>query len=415
MSASPVDRYIDATRLHLRGRVQQHYYAESVKRIRDLAAHFGVAVDVKIVYSLSRRVEHVKIGEVLWLVYDQYMGQSVNLLNRLFVEAADIEPAIVYFHKVLAERLVEVSMVDEAIHCALVYRNGRDALMGRAVDERWRAVLTSTHERFMLFHEFGHCLYGQPQILSHVREQVEQLIEHQIASKTRTPSQILADVRSAPPAAIHHQDPQAFYKDTQRRLESGEDLKFHAALLASLADEQIRQEIFCDVFAADLVWTETALNGLNRVETLRAVYIGFYHLQALEYLRRFPYLSSQVDWSTDNTPRMQVRSHCLRWHLVFLFQASLIEDGVKDKAEIEAAASAFDIQLMEDQKKCYETVNDGAMNVCDSLRREGYIRKLGEATAREIEATVRKGKRARRLSETEFGQVALLMTGWASR
>ncbi|OLS60270.1 hypothetical protein PSEMO_46810 [Pseudomonas putida] len=406
---SSIDRFIRVTRSNQAGRVQPQLYRKGVARLSHLATLFEVPTHFRIVYSTSRRVELVTLPDATWIVYDQYLGQSLNLLNRLFIEAGDLEPAIIYFHKVLAERLVEVGRLEQALHCAAFYDEHRDLLQPRRLDEPWRFLLTEVHETFLMSHELGHRLYDQENALPETREQVAELIAAQITSKQRSLEDQVRDLRNAPAAAIHHRDVEDVINDVQQLAQAPDT--FMAAQLACLDDPQTFEEVFCDIFAADLVMAAMTSEGADPIQVLRAIYIGFYHIQALEYLKRFPLLAgSETDWATDIVPRVQTRAHCLQDHLKFLYGVYLLSNG-SDAAELPAATARLGIALFEDQKRHYESVYDAAMNLCDNLRKDNWIEELGQAAMGELHDRIGEAG-GDAITADRLKRLVLAMTGW---
>lgn len=414
-NSSPIDRLIAATRLNVEARINWKLYETTVLRLESIAEQFGLPLNVKVVYSSTRRVEHVTLAGEVWLIYDQYIGQTMNMLNRLFIEASNADPALAYFHKVLAERFVEVGQLASALHCASTYHSSRDVLRSNRSDEVWRDLLTRTHERFLLYHEFGHRVFASPTLMPVKREHVQFLLQHQIGMKQRSLQDVLESFRDAPSAAMHHQDFDASVGEIKLHYESEEGQHFTQAQLISLAEPQTEEEVFCDVFASDFVLAEGRLDGADIAQVLRAIYVGFYHLQALEYLRRLPSLSSaSAKWQADNMPYIQSRGHCLRSHLLFLYQAELKVERQLDDDTITDEVHTFEIQLMEDQKRHYDVVFDSAMRLRDSLLADNWISELGEQAMR----TLRDGLNSPESvtpqlpNDDDLRTVILIMTGW---
>lgn len=406
----PIDRFIATTRTNRQDRVLAASYELAIERLRSMAEHFGLQVEVKVVYSSARRIEHITLAGKNWLIYDQYMGQSMNLLNRLFIEAEDGNPALVYFHKVLAERLVEVGRLNEALHCSKFYWNSKEVLSPKRVDELWRGLLTGIQERFLMYHEFGHRVFAEPKLMPVMREHVRSLIDHKLQVNGRSLEEEIADLREAPPAAYHHNDIDEAIRELREQHESGCAQQFTDAVSKALAEPQIEEEVFCDIFAADLISNEAYLDEFDHIRVLRAIYIGFYHLQALEYLRRFPSLPhGGVNWLDDNMPRVHARSYCLRAHLIFLLQLHQLKTNV-DKDSAAEQVQAFEIQLMEDQKRHYEVIYDSATSLCDNLRADDWITKLGEEAVQILKGGLTPDSPS--ISDDELKSTILIMSGW---
>ncbi|ELY2859672.1 hypothetical protein SMC83_002117 [Cronobacter sakazakii] len=412
---SPIDRLISATRLNDTVRANPELYETTILRLKSIAEQLGLPLDVKVVYSSSRRVEHITISGMVWLIYDQYLGQTMNMLNRLFIEAEDAHPSLVYFHKVLAERLVDAGQLANALHCAAAYHSSREVLRSRSSDYTWRNVLTKTHERFLLYHEFGHRIFSNPALMPVIREHVQFLIQHQAQVTRRPLKTILRSMRKAPSAARHHQNLKAAIRDLRLEYESEEGRYYRQAQLSSLAQPQTEEEVFCDVFASDFVLMEGLNDGDDLIKVLRAIYVGLYHLQTLEYLRRFPSLTNDsTDWLTDKMPHIQLRSHCLRSHLIFLYQTELRVKQQLDDNLVADSIRAFEIQLMEDQKRHYDVIYDSAIRLCDSLRRNDTLPELGRETMARLQAGLQDSQSTSTPLPTddELKKIILIFTGW---
>lgn len=412
---SSIDRLITATRLNIGARVNETLYETTILRLKSIAEQLGLPLDIKIVYSSTRRVEHVTVSGVSWLIYDQYIGQTMNMLNRLFIESEDAHPSLIYFHKVLAERLIDVGQLANALHCASVYHSSREVLDPRHSDETWRNLLTRTHERFLLYHELGHRVFSKPTLLPVMREHVQFLIQHQVQVKKKPLNEALESFRDRPTAALHHQDFDAAIRDIRLGLESEEGQRFRQAQLSSLAKSQTEEEVFCDIFASDFVLAEGLLDGEDPIRILRAIYVGFYHLQALEYLKRFPSLSSTyTDWQTDNMPHIQSRGHCLRAHLIFLYQTELRVKQHLDEALVTDKVSAFEVQLMEDQKRHYDVIYDSAQRLCENLRVNDWLSVLGEETMKTLHNGLNypESVPSKLPDDHDLRTIILIMTGW---
>ncbi len=248
-----------------------------------------------------------------------------------------------------------------------------------------------------------------------VREHVQFLLQHQIGVKQRSLQDVLELFRDAPTAALHHQDFDASIREIKLHYESEEGKNFKQAQLISLAEPQTEEEVFCDVFASDFVLAEGRLDGADIARVLRAIYVGFYHLQALEYLRRLPSLSSaNANWQADNMPYIQSRGHCLRSHLLFLYQTELQVERQLDDDTVAEEVRTFEIQLMEDQKRHYDVVFDSAMRLRDSLLADNWISELGEEALRTLrdELNSPESVTPQLPNDDDLRTAILIMTGW---
>ncbi len=74
---------------------------------RQLRALTGSQLNVpqlRTVYTSKAHAEAVSIGEHTYIVYDQYLGQIINRLSRLFFEDADPREVDAYLFKLFALR-----------------------------------------------------------------------------------------------------------------------------------------------------------------------------------------------------------------------------------------------------------------------------------------------------------------------
>jgi hypothetical protein len=378
---SKIDRYIAATRVNHPGRILTDlYYKHYFPPIEALATMLGVAVQLRVVYSSTRRAENVTIGNDHWLVYDQYMGQTLNILNRIFLEAEGEGAGIAYSHKILAEHLLEIGRKPEALFCARVYDSERHALGPKGGTKslpqlEFRSLFTETQERFYLVHEMGHRVY----ILEHpscviVRQRATELLaERYLESETATFDAVLDRFKSGPPAAYHHAALDEIETDMREHFEGQRGISYRSAYSKAFENPDLHQEVFCDLLAADA----TAGKHPELESVLRGIYVGFYHLQVLALVNRYFGVDAEGadEWIEHFVP-IQIRAHCLRRHLIFLLELVLTHKGAEVESVIATKVNEFSIQLMEDQRRCYDTILDPAMKTMGFLRQHGQLAQL---------------------------------------
>ena len=100
-----------------------------------------------------------------YLVYDQYLGQSINHINTVLRSDCVEEALWVYSHKVIAERFRSSGRFVEALHFALLY--GELKLFIRrhllsAMANMNRAFDTRLAEMFIVAHELAHVSFEEP-------------------------------------------------------------------------------------------------------------------------------------------------------------------------------------------------------------------------------------------------------------
>jgi hypothetical protein len=104
MTPSKIERYIEATRLNCKSRLHVDSYEKFYfPKLSLVARAIALSLNPVLAYSATRRAEQIHIDGEYWFIYDQYMGQTMNLLNRIFLEADGDISSIVYLHKLLGE------------------------------------------------------------------------------------------------------------------------------------------------------------------------------------------------------------------------------------------------------------------------------------------------------------------------
>lgn len=166
-----IDDYISASRRTkptTTGLVDR--YNENYKLLA-LQLPFGMKLpELKVVYSADRRCELVNIGtEKKHLIYDQYLGQSFNKLNRNLVASHSRDQlSKAYACKYLAEKLLLKGETILATVLALlsvgfdshVNEKGNPYTETTSADENKRLYYVVVQELFVMAHEIGHLLYS---------------------------------------------------------------------------------------------------------------------------------------------------------------------------------------------------------------------------------------------------------------
>ncbi|GAB3757598.1 hypothetical protein GCM10027599_23920 [Yimella radicis] len=134
---------------------------------------FGVQITPPILATIYSRVAHaetVSLGGRAYIVYDQYLGQVFNKLNRLFFE--DSSPAEVheYLHKLYAARGLACGRPQLAASHAVAHASLFEYLNSQARQAdvnpeakgelfRIRSFYTASQEAFVMAHELAHYIF----------------------------------------------------------------------------------------------------------------------------------------------------------------------------------------------------------------------------------------------------------------
>ncbi len=112
-------------------------------------------------YSVQRRCEVISLDDEVFLVYDQYLGQTINTLNRVFFASPQntAEAALMYACKYLAENL----RVRQRDRLALFFARGYHSLRERVhlpptSANQLQTTLVMLQEVYVISHEIFHYL-----------------------------------------------------------------------------------------------------------------------------------------------------------------------------------------------------------------------------------------------------------------
>ncbi|MDH6269686.1 hypothetical protein M2360_005114 [Rhizobium sp. SG_E_25_P2] len=361
-----IDRYIRQTKLNCEERVAEPFYAALKGTVFDMfVSHFHLKAGFRVVYSPSRRAERIIVGDETWLVYDQYLGQTFSTLNRILFETEGEKPAIVYFHKYIAERTLEYGCPKLGVHFANFFHYERQATRGSGEPNPSRGAYTITQERFAIFHELGHELQNSSNDLVGVfTSLVSDTIENRRDRFTSTTLETMTeDFRKGSPAAYHDKDLETFLAELAEFHSSQHGQMERRSYLRALDNSETASELFCDFLAAEFALLSLDGSAEEIVSAIRALYIGSYHLKMLTYvdwhlehilLRETP-ATIKLAQDFDRIQAIQVRNHCFKSHLLFIYGARLRSAGA---ADVDGLISTLNERLMLDQKHYYERIFD---------------------------------------------------------
>lgn len=139
------------------------------RNLRSLLGNYTNFPTFKVTYSTERRCEFVCVEGADYILYDQYLGQSFNQLNRvLLAKHGQSFLARAYACKFLAERLVTLGHAPLATFFAACYvqfsansRREGDPYEFDRQTQVFRNNLLCVQENFVLSHEMAHYLFDK--------------------------------------------------------------------------------------------------------------------------------------------------------------------------------------------------------------------------------------------------------------
>ncbi|MBZ9940161.1 hypothetical protein LB533_03480 [Mesorhizobium sp. BR1-1-13] len=319
------------------------------------------------------------------MIYDQYLGQTLSLLNRIFVEAKDETAAIVYFHKYFAERALELGCPTLGLHFANLYAGRREILRSRGTDDPKRMLYTVIHEQFAIFHELGHELLNvDHSYIRFIKEYVSELLAHRRDNHAKgTITSVLANFKNADSAACHDKALEVLEAEVREHFDNDAGRSWRTAFQKQLDEPDTAVELFCDFVAVDCVLG--GFDGAASLEdVLRALYVGSYHLKTLTYfdwhcLEILLHRTTHHDMTSRfsrNFLAFQVRNQCLREHLLFVYEVRLKEAGKESVPELVESLNQL---LLLDQRRHYESIFDPAAKVLAFAGLDGKLDALASA------------------------------------
>lgn len=117
--------------------------------------------DMVVAYTSFMYTETVTFQTHRYLVYDQYLGQVLNRLNRLVFENSPPTEVDAYLAKLFALRSLQAGKSTQALEYALVHDSMKGYLSkSDPAPSQTRVYFTTLQEAFVIAHELAHIMYG---------------------------------------------------------------------------------------------------------------------------------------------------------------------------------------------------------------------------------------------------------------
>ncbi|PTW99142.1 hypothetical protein [Pararhodobacter aggregans] len=235
-----IDSYIHATRKNFPKRATNSVYRDEIFPLLDIPSaasglKFCPLIPI-VTYSYSRRVECVEFEGQEYLIYDQYMGQTFNVFNRLAFDDGNTEARVIYFMKYAAERLLQLGDERNALILAIIHSNLKrnSTYFSNASPTEERGLSIFVQELYLMAHEIYHSLLKRSNGLSRdSRDHAKEFLE----GRLRTPNE-----------------------ENLSSMSSQVDRDFHAVMSVALGfeldiDEELIRELCCDRLALNFCAT----------------------------------------------------------------------------------------------------------------------------------------------------------------
>lgn len=260
------EAYVAATRRMRPDLVAIDYYRGLFESLRPIAAGYGCTADFHATYSTERNCETVKFGNQTVIIYDQYLGQTFNQMNRLWLNSTNPEEAEAYALKVMAERAQVTGRLQLALILAGSYRvmDSRSQTYRIDIDARRRTFITYVQERYVLIHEHFHAILDQqPEWRAAA---IRDARADYVANHLRP---ILEEGLPSPEPAG-----QALMREA-----------FEQQIALMESDDALVEECVCDTLAIPIVFHGATGQGFRAEDVRSAVFFALRHLRKLASLR----------------------------------------------------------------------------------------------------------------------------------
>ena len=313
LDVSPeVWHYLNSTRLLLpegadesSKPTSQMMYEPAFRFISELSSALGMDVKIAHVYTDSIRSEAITCNGQYYIVHDQYLGQVMNMLNRIFIYGASRETKLTYFHKLASQLLSRYGFYEESIFAARRYRESKSMMDHQKKQESAgslkHAIYTTVQELYILLHEHAHLIFKQsPELLEELTASVISWIEEFGAKEAGVTEELLLKLMSE-----FGEDDRAFIEEDMKNfLESRKMSSDFCKQILTRRD--LIEEFCCDRLALTHLHLYLAHKQLcNPPDQVQAIICCFLHLRTLQMMEARCSLETNYDFK-DRTDRLDI-------------------------------------------------------------------------------------------------------------
>jgi len=149
-----IQNYLNTSRYIIAHQVFDEHY----KHIFNSLKKNHVDLELVVTYSLNRDCELFFTDEKKILIYDQYLGETFNDLNKLFFSAKNENDGLLYCMKLAGEYLQLGGYLIPSLAFSNAFSNNRKNILQEADNLiEIRSTFTGIQEYFIIAHELCHC------------------------------------------------------------------------------------------------------------------------------------------------------------------------------------------------------------------------------------------------------------------
>jgi len=290
---SHIARYLASTRLDLpditstdsKTRSSDNtMYEPMIGYINTLSEGLGIQVDIEIVYTDSFKSEAVTLNNRMHIIHDRYLGQVINMLNRLFLYGASHETRLTYSHKLASQIFSRYGFYEESIFAAQIYQDEKESMDHKKKQAENGSLIhglyTHIQELYILLHEHAHLVFkDNKELLSQISEDVREWIidygQKESSQKLMMEALSQKDIPS---------DELKFYMENMDKLTEHAQLANDFCIEISNRTDLV-EEFCCDRLAIlHMVPYLKALSQLKSSDYIKAIVLCFLHLRTIQLL-----------------------------------------------------------------------------------------------------------------------------------
>jgi hypothetical protein len=252
--------------------------------------------ELVVISSWQRSCEIVELHGRTYLVYDQYLGQTLNTLNRIFFNSTDRQDAEVYGLKLVGEYAHLQGRPDLAATLLGAHSKLREKhqTYREEIDGPARVLFTMVQECFITAHEYMHLFFSHHPSPSFFKAAREFLIEDFESAQDPDPEEGAAEFLNDMYLALEHRGAEVPPKRGTREFENimkrlqrdQEEFRRRQTKLLQSRDDLI-EEFACDTKAAEITYGAMRELGIPQPIIVDALFAGLLHLRAIAIAERY--------------------------------------------------------------------------------------------------------------------------------
>ncbi len=228
-----------------------------------------------VTFSRSRKTDILRLKGKEYLVYDQYLGQTLNMLNRIYFNSNEPFHIQMYACKYLAEQLRVLCNHHGAINFAKAYSELKISSPLPINNVEQRSIYTLAQETFLIAHELAHLAFRySDEMKKEFFEDAQQTVEEALqryAIDTDTPEENNILER--------YNFPREDFKKARLDLQQ-------QAQHAILTRPHLVEEIACDSFANLVTFgTMGGVHKMEEIDFIESISMCMRHLRLLEFFK----------------------------------------------------------------------------------------------------------------------------------